>query len=253
MRKKIVAGNWKMNKTLPEAIELTKEIKSNIEGKENSDVVVVLAPPSINLSAVSHELNEMTGVHAAAQNCSEHASGAYTGEVSTEMIKSTGAEFVIIGHSERREYFGESNELLAQKTDAVLESGLSPIYCCGEVLEERKSGEYASVIASQVDKGLFHLSAEAIKNVVIAYEPVWAIGTGETASPEQAQEVHQLIRKQLAGKYGDEVAASVSILYGGSVKPANAKELFAQEDIDGGLIGGASLKAADFSAIIDSF
>ena len=253
MRKNIVAGNWKMNKDLSEAIELATEIKEKLTANPQKEVEVILAPPALFLDAVDAVVGEVEGMNTAAQNCSEHASGAYTGEVSAEMVKSTGANSVIIGHSERREYFSESNELLAKKVDAVLSNGLTPIYCCGEVLEDRKSDNYKVVIQDQVSSGLFHLTKDAIEKIVIAYEPVWAIGTGETASPEQAQEVHELIRQQLSDKYGAETASRISILYGGSVKPANAKELFSQADIDGGLIGGASLKVDDFYAIIDSF
>jgi triosephosphate isomerase len=188
-----------------------------------------------------------------AQNCYSKASGAYTGEISADMLKSAGVEYVILGHSERREYFNETNQLLKEKTDMVLSRGMTPLFCCGETLAQREAGIHIGFVSDQLTESLFHLDAETIKKVVIAYEPIWAIGTGVTASTEQAQEMHAMIRKHLASKYGEEVASKISILYGGSAKPSNAKELFACPDVDGGLIGGASLVARDFVDIAKSF
>jgi triosephosphate isomerase len=250
MRKKIVAGNWKMNKTFEEGMALTSEVVNMVKDEVNSSkVTAILIPPFIHLHSVA-ALAASTAVAVGAQNCHQAASGAYTGEVSVSMIKSTGATYVILGHSERRAYFGETNTLLAQKTDAVLKENLLPIYCCGETLEERNAGKHFDVIRSQVAEGLFHVSAEQINNVVIAYEPVWAIGTGVTASTAQAQEIHAFIRQLLTEKYGNEVAQQIRILYGGSVKPDNAADLFSQVDIDGGLIGGAALQSRSFVDIV---
>lgn len=249
MRKNIVAGNWKMNKNADEAQSLAKEIA---ELNSNTSTEVIVIPPFVHLTNVNNAISGTT-VKLGAQNCHQAESGAYTGEVAASMVKSIGCEYVILGHSERREYFGESNELLAAKVNVALANNLKPIYCCGETLEQREAGKHFDVIGSQVSEGLFHLSADELKNTVIAYEPVWAIGTGVTASAAQAQEVHAFIRKQLTDKYGADVAAEISILYGGSVKPDNANELFSEADIDGGLIGGASLKATDFTAIINAF
>ena len=251
MRKNIVAGNWKMNKTLNEGIELAKELNAILsENKPNCDVVI--GTPFIHLAEVSKIVDkDIIGV--SAQNCADKASGAYTGEVSASMVKSTGADYVILGHSERRAYYGETDEILKNKVDLALENELTPIFCIGEVLEEREAEKHFDVVKTQIENGLFHLSADEFSKIVLAYEPVWAIGTGKTATPEQAQEMHAFIRKTLAGKYGQEVADNTSILYGGSCKPSNAKELFSNPDVDGGLIGGASLKAEDFHGIIVAF
>lgn len=246
MRQQIAAGNWKMNTTLNDGLALAKAVA---QGKFPSDVTVILGTPAIYLAALS----DLEGIAIAAQNCHHKEKGAYTGEISADMIQSTGATHVILGHSERREYFGENDALIAQKIDLVLSTGLTPIYCCGEKLDIREAENHAQFVENQVKEGLFHLSAEDFSKVIIAYEPVWAIGTGVTASPAQAQDMHQHIRAIIAEKYGEEVAEGTSILYGGSVKPANAKEIFSQKDVDGGLVGGASLKADDFLAIANSF
>ena len=251
MSRKLVAGNWKMNLSLPEGITLAKEVEAKLLANSTGDVQVVLGVPFSHLTAVSHSVEGEVAV--SAQDCSANESGAFTGEVSAMMVASTGAEYVILGHSERREYHGEENALLAQKVNMALEHGLKVIYCCGEVLSERENNQQFEVVGDQIFEGLFHLSKEQMKEFVIAYEPVWAIGTGVTASSEQAQEMHAFIRSLLQKQYGDIAAENTSILYGGSCKPANAQELFSQEDVDGGLIGGASLKANDFVAIINSF
>lgn len=251
MRKNIVAGNWKMNNTLNEGISLAEEIVGAPD--LDADVQVVLGTPFIHLTKVSSIVEDSGNIEVSAQNCSDKESGAYTGEVSTEMIKSTGAKYVIIGHSERREYFSESNELLAEKVNRTLSSGLTPIFCCGEPLEIREADTQYQYVCDQLTAGLFHLNGEEFSKIVIAYEPIWAIGTGKTASSEQAQEMHAKIRTHLASKYGVEAADNTSILYGGSCKPSNAEELFACPDVDGGLIGGASLKSEDFVAIVNSF
>jgi triosephosphate isomerase len=248
MRAKIVAGNWKMNKSLDEARSLTNEVIS-LARDVKGNVKVVLCVPFPYLIPVT-ELASGSTVQVGAQNCSDQEAGAYTGEVSAAMLKSVGVPYVIVGHSERRQYFGEDGKLLAKKTDKALAHGLTPIFCCGEPLEIREKGTHEDLIRDQVEESLFHLSSELLKKIVIAYEPVWAIGTGKTASSQQAQDMHAVIRKQLAKKYGDAVAQEISILYGGSVKPDNAKELFACPDVDGGLVGGASLKAKDFIDIV---
>ena len=251
MRQKIVAGNWKMNNTLAEGIELAKAVNAILE-KNAPKCKVVLGTPFIHITEAVKTVNKnLVGI--AAQNCADKASGAYTGEISAAMIKSTGAEYVILGHSERRSYYGETDALLKEKTDLALANGLTPIFCIGEVLEEREAGKHFEVVKSQIENALFHLSADAFGKIVLAYEPVWAIGTGKTASSEQAQEIHAFIRQTLAAKYGQAVADNTSILYGGSCKASNAKELFAQPDVDGGLIGGASLKAEDFYGIIEAY
>ncbi len=252
MRKKIVAGNWKMNKTLDEGLALASEVIAIVKDEVKSDVQAVLCTPFVSLYSVA-KLAESSSVAVGAQNCYDKESGAYTGETSVSMLKSVGVKYVILGHSERREYFNETNELLAAKVNAVLKAGLIPIFCCGETLQQREKGIHIEFVNSQLTESLFHLSEEEFKKVVIAYEPIWAIGTGVTASKEQAQEMHEKIRTHLAGKYGKAVAEETSILYGGSCKPDNAQELFACKDIDGGLIGGASLKARDFVDIIKSF
>ncbi len=253
MRKHIVAGNWKMNKSFAEADELIDELMSKLEEVTlPRDEQVIICPPFPFLEMASDYANDsyfMVG----AQNVADHESGAYTGEVSAEMLASCEIDYCIVGHSERRAYYGETDQTVAAKVDLLLKHDLKPIVCVGEVLEERESGRQFDVVKTQVEGGLFHLDAEQMKNVVIAYEPVWAIGTGKTATPEQAQEMHAHIRSLLANRWGKEVADEISILYGGSCKPSNAKELFACPDIDGGLIGGASLKADDFMGIITAF
>ncbi|MBN8576092.1 MAG: triose-phosphate isomerase [Cytophagales bacterium] len=251
MRSKIVAGNWKMNKTLEEAQTLTSELLGMIADEVKGDVKVVLCTPFPYLYPVKQQLGA-TRIAVGAQNCSEHASGAYTGETSAAMLKSMNVPYVILGHSERRQYFGEDSKLLVKKTDIALANGLTPIFCCGEPLEVREKNGHEQLVKQQVEEALFHLLAETIQKVVIAYEPVWAIGTGKTATAAQAQAMHAVIRKHLAGKYGTSVANEISILYGGSVNAANAKELFANPDVDGGLVGGASLKSREFTEIIKS-
>jgi triosephosphate isomerase len=251
MRKNIVAGNWKMNKGLSEGIELAKEVAEKVANKKN-DALVILGTPFIHLSEVS-KIVDNKDLFLSAQNCSNQPAGAYTGEVSAEMIKSTGAEYVILGHSERRAYYGETDEILAEKVNLALVNSLKPIFCVGEVLEEREKGVHFEIVKKQLNKGLFHLTEEQFNNIVVAYEPVWAIGTGKTASSDQAQEMHKVIREELAAKFGTKAADSCTILYGGSCKPSNAKELFANPDVDGGLIGGASLNADDFMGIIEAF
>lgn len=252
MRSKIVAGNWKMNKTLEEAQTLTSELIGMIADEVKGNVKVVLCTPFPYLVPVKNLLGSNARISVGAQNCSEHASGAYTGETSASMLKSMGVPYVILGHSERRQYFGEDSKLLVKKTDIALANGLTPIFCCGEPLEVREANGHEQLVKKQVEEALFHLSAEAIQKVVIAYEPVWAIGTGKTATAQQAQDMHAIIRKHLAAKYGQAVAEEISILYGGSVNAANAKELFANPDVDGGLVGGASLKSREFTEIVKS-
>jgi triosephosphate isomerase len=250
MRKNIVAGNWKMNKNAAETKQLISDLKSSLEGvKPNGRVII--APTFVNLSKAVEE-TEGTIIEVAAQNMHQAASGAYTGEISADMLVSVGIKTVILGHSERREYFGETDQLLAEKVDAALAQGLEVIFCFGETLEDRQLDNQLLEVGSQIKKSLFHLPAEAWKNIILAYEPVWAIGTGETATPEQAQDMHAFVRKIVSKKYSQEIGDDVSILYGGSVKPANAKEIFSKADVDGGLIGGASLKAPDFTDIIKS-
>jgi triosephosphate isomerase len=249
MRKNIVAGNWKMNNDLAQTEALIADLKAQTI---SSNAEVMVAPTAVNLFSANAAL-EGNAIEVIAQNMHFAENGAYTGEVSAAMLKSVGVHTVILGHSERREYFNETDELLAKKVDAALANGMRTIFCFGEELADRKAGKEEAVVESQIKNALFHLEAAAFKNIVLAYEPVWAIGTGETASPEQAQDMHAFIRKTLANTYGAEVADSVSILYGGSVKPANAQEIFSKPDVDGGLIGGASLKAADFFAIVNAF
>ena len=252
MRQKIVAGNWKMNTTAEEGQKLTSEIVNMVQDEVNNDAQIVLSPPFTHLQAVAKLVSGKKKIGVAAQNVSEHESGAYTGEVSVSMLKAIGVEWVIIGHSERREHFNESNEQLAKKVDAVLKGGLKPIFCCGEPLEIREKDQHEAHVQKQLEESLFHLNEAQIRQVVIAYEPVWAIGTGKTASSQQAQDMHKSIRQQLAGKWGEGVAGDIRILYGGSMKPENAKELMDQADVDGGLVGGASLKSRDFLEIIKS-
>jgi len=249
MRKKIVAGNWKMNTLLKEGMELARAVEK-LEKEKKSDAIVVIAPPFTHLSKVNELISS---VRLGAQDCSMHPSGAYTGEVSPGMLKSCGVEYVIIGHSERRSYHRENNRLLHEKVKGSLVEGLKPIYCCGEVLEERESGKLYDVVREQLSVGLGGLSPEEISQVVIAYEPVWAIGTGAVATPDQAQEMHKFIRELLAELFDRGIAERTTILYGGSCKPSNAGELFANPDVDGGLIGGASLKAEDFMAIVNAY
>lgn len=249
MRKKIVAGNWKMNMDLGEGVALATGLNKRFLSDPLEDKEVILCTPFIHLSIVSSLLNA-PGLSAGAQNCNDHKAGAYTGEISASMIKSTGASSVIIGHSERRTYYGESDALLAAKTAEALRHGLRVIFCCGEVLAERESKIHFEVVKRQLEEGLFVLAEEDFRKCIIAYEPVWAIGTGVTASPAQAQEMHQHIRKLVADKYGKMPAEETTILYGGSCKASNAAELFANKDVDGGLIGGASLVMDEFCNIV---
>ena len=248
MRKNIIAGNWKMNKNLSEAFQLVSELKTELEGKSlNAEVIV--APPSISLDAIN-SLVKGSNIKLAAQNMHSQDSGAFTGELSADMLKSVGCDYVILGHSERRTIFGESDNFINEKVVKAFESGIIPILCCGESLEERENGTTFKVVEKQLTAGLNNLSNDQIEKIIIAYEPIWAIGTGKTASPEQAQEVHAFIRNLLAGLTTSEVAANVTIQYGGSVKPDNAKELLGKPDIDGALVGGACLKAESFRDII---
>ena len=274
MRQKIVAGNWKMNTTLSEGIDLVNQIVAKIE-EVPQDVKLIVNTPFTHLFPVSKIIGDIkcpfcrSKISLGAQNCADKEKGAYTGEVSAKMLASVGkavgtvagapegavgapVEYVILGHSERRGYYGETNAILLEKIKLALAEGLKVIYCVGEALEERKAGKHFEVVGNEIKEVLFSLSPEQMKNVVVAYEPIWAIGTGETATKEQAQEIHEFIRKTLSEKFGA-LAEETSILYGGSCKPSNAKELFSQKDIDGGLIGGASLKAEDFIAIAKSY
>ena len=251
MRKKIVAGNWKMNLNLQEGVALAKEInEALVQNKPNCDVII--CTPFIHLASVAQVLDANV-VGLGAENCADKEKGAYTGEVSAAMVKSTGAQYVILGHSERREYYGETAEMLKEKVQLALANGLKVIFCCGETLEEREAERQNEVVKAELDGSVFNLTAEEWKNIILAYEPIWAIGTGKTATSDQAQEMLAYIRSIVAEKYGQEVADETSILYGGSCKASNAPELFAKPDIDGGLIGGASLKAADFKGIIDAW
>ncbi len=247
MRKKIVAGNWKMNLTLPEGVALVKVLKSNVSDIEKSDVVV--CPPFPFLVPIADVLKG-TRIGLGAQNMYFEEKGAFTGEISAAMLLSTGTQYVILGHSERRKYFGETSKIVNKKVKKAIVSKLTPIMCVGETLEQREKGETESIITSQVSEGLFELLSADVKKMIIAYEPIWAIGTGRTASPEQAVEVHKLIRSIVAKKFGEETAEQVRIQYGGSVKPDNAEALLSQPDIDGALVGGASLKADAFEAIV---
>lgn len=251
MRKKIVAGNWKMNMDYSEGLSLFSEIVNMVRDEKKGDQQAIICAPYIHLNSLA-KLGGTT-VHIGAQNCHQNESGAFTGEISAKMVKSVGCSYVIIGHSERRQYFAENDLLLAEKTKAALTHDLVPIFCIGETLDERNNGDYFEVIKSQLTNGIFDLPAADFAKVVVAYEPVWAIGTGLTASSDQAQEVHAFIRAEIAAKFGAEVAEGISILYGGSCNPKNAAELFAQPDIDGGLIGGASLKSRDFTDIVKAF
>jgi len=248
MRTKIVAGNWKMNKTLPESIALINELKEKITP---GSVEVIIAPPFVNLPDAV-KLLENSEIKVAAQNMHYAENGAYTGEISAGMLQAIGVNTVITGHSERRAYYNETDESLRLKAQKAFLNKMTNIFCVGEQLEDRKAGKHFEIVENQIKNALFDLPGEAFTNIIIAYEPVWAIGTGETASPGQAQEMHAFIRKTIAGKYGTEIANNIRILYGGSVKPANAGEIFSQTDVDGGLIGGASLKADDFKAIVEA-
>ena len=252
MRQKIVAGNWKMNKTLQEANTLTAEVLGMVNDEVHGDVKVILCVPFPYLVSVKHQLGDHARISVSAQNCNEHQSGAYTGEVSASMLKSVGVPYVILGHSERRQYFAEDDKLLAQKIDAAFANNLTPIFCCGESLIIREDNKQNDWVKTQIEQSLFHLPVEAIKKTIIAYEPIWAIGTGKTASAQQAQAMHAVIRTHLASKYRKDVAESITILYGGSVNAANAKELFSCPDVDGGLVGGASLKSREFVDIVKS-
>lgn len=248
MRKQIAAANWKMNLTLDGAQALLKDIlKEGLNTSTNQQVIFAVPFPYL---MVANESAKKEGYAIAAQNCSNKKSGAYTGEVSVEMLKSIGVNYCLVGHSERREYFSETNQVLKEKMDLCLEQSITPVFCCGEALEVREQNGQNEFVRKQLEESLFHLSAEKVQKIVIAYEPIWAIGTGRTATAGQAQEMHEAIRSVLAGKWGKEVADSITILYGGSVKGANAAELFSQPDVDGGLVGGASLSAPEFAQII---
>ena len=249
MRKKIVAGNWKMNKTLPEGIQLAEEVNEKVKALQVPEVKVILGTPFIHLAEVS-KIVDPAIISISAQNCATEASGAYTGEISAAMVASTGSTHVILGHSERRSYYGETDAILVKKVAQALANQLEIIFCIGEVLAEREAGKHFEVVKSQLENGLFQLSPEEFSHIILAYEPVWAIGTGKTATSAQAQEMHAFIRKVLTEKYGKEIAENTSILYGGSCNAGNADAIFSNPDVDGGLIGGASLKAADFFEII---
>jgi len=251
MRKKIIAGNWKMNLTFEEANGLINEIAQGIASKEFKNKDVVLCPPFL-YTEMATDFAEDFDFSVGVQNISQYAEGAYTGEISAEMVHSLEAQYAIIGHSERRSFFNETDDILSSKVDVALENELTPIFCCGEHLDVRKGNKHFKVVQQQIEEGILHLDKKEITRIVIAYEPVWAIGTGETATPEQAQEMHEFIRNQLSNKYGRDIANEVPVLYGGSVKPSNAHDIFIQPDVDGGLIGGASLKSADFLQIIDA-
>jgi triosephosphate isomerase len=248
MRKQIAAANWKMNLTLEGAQTLLNDVlKEGIQ--PGADQQVIFAVPFPYLMMAKERVKEQ-GYAVAAQNCSNKKSGAYTGEVSVEMLKSIGIQYCIIGHSERREYYGETNQILSEKLNLCLEAGITPIFCCGEALEIREKGTENEFVRGQLEESLFHLSEDQLKNIIIAYEPIWAIGTGKTATAEQAQQMHAFLRSVLAGKWGQQVADEITILYGGSVKGSNAQELFSSPDVDGGLVGGASLNAPEFIQII---
>jgi triosephosphate isomerase len=249
MRKQIVAGNWKMNNDYVDSEQLVSKL---LEQYTESETEVIIAPPFTSLLCSSNLLKG-SRINVAAQNMHYAENGAYTGEISAGMLKSIGVDTVILGHSERRAYFNETDALLAKKVNAALKNNMRIIFCFGEELSDRKSGNEEAIVEGQIKNALFHLPASAWTNIVLAYEPVWAIGTGETASPEQAQDMHAFIRKTIENKYSSALALDVSILYGGSVKPANAKEIFSKEDVDGGLIGGAALDVSQFTAIINAF
>ena len=251
MRKKIVAGNWKMNMNLDEGLRFARSVDQYFREKPPGKAEVILCTPFIHLSGISEILKDGK-ILLGAQNCASEASGAFTGEVSAYMIRSTGADYVIIGHSERRTLFHEDDRLLNKKTILAINSGLKVIFCCGEIKEEREDGNHFIIVRRQIEEGLFPLTAEEVKNIIVAYEPVWAIGTGLTATPDQAQEMHQYIRGLVGEKYGSNIADEITILYGGSCKPSNAREIFSKQDVDGGLIGGASLKKDDFIMIVEA-
>ena len=251
MRKNIVAGNWKMNLEREEGLALVSEVLSKLP--KDNNIEIVFAPCFLYLYKIAKMCNNFDNVFLAAQNCSKEVKGAFTGEVSAEMISSSNGDYVLIGHSERREFFKETNADLAQKVNRVLANNLKVIFCCGERLYQREDESHFNWIKQQLSEGIFHLDSTNFANIVIAYEPIWAIGTGVTATSNQAQEMHNFIRSLISEKYGDEITENTSILYGGSCNPSNAKELFMQQDIDGGLIGGASIKANDFLSIINSF
>jgi triosephosphate isomerase len=250
MRRKLVAGNWKMNKSFAEAEELLNELYDALEDQTPSNVEVIVCPPSLYLE-LSTEFSEVVSV--GAQDVSKHENGAFTGEISAQMLNSMQVEYCVVGHSERRKYHSETDADIAQKTNSLLKHQITPIVCCGEVLDEREKNIHFDVVKKQISDSLFHLEPLDFAKIVIAYEPVWAIGTGRTASPEQAQEMHAFIRKIVEEKYGKEIAKKLPILYGGSCNAKNAKDLFSQTDVDGGLIGGASLVAQDFVTIANSF
>ena len=250
MRKNIVAGNWKMNTNLQEGVALAKGVNEALKNvTANCDVIIGV--PFTHLASVNDVIDSKLGL--AAENCADQKSGAYTGEVSASMVASTGATYVILGHSERRQYYGETAEILKTKVNLALENNLTPIFCIGEVLEERENGSFFDVVKAQIEDSLFDLSAEDFGKIVLAYEPVWAIGTGKTATADQAEEIHAFIRDVIVAKYGEEVAENTSILYGGSCKPSNAAELFAKPNVDGGLIGGAALDVESFMGIVTAF
>ena len=251
MRKNIVAGNWKMNTTLPEGVALAKEVNEALKGID-AKCDVIICTPFTHLASVAAVIDQ-NKLGLGAENCADHVKGAYTGEVSAPMVASTGATYVILGHSERRQYYGETSEILKTKVDLALAEGLTPIFCIGEKLEERDNGTYNEVVTKQIEEALFHLTPEDFGKLILAYEPVWAIGTGKTATAEQAEDMHAHIRGVIEKKYGKAVAENCSILYGGSCKPSNAKEIFSKPDVDGGLIGGAALKCADFMGIVTAF
>ena len=251
MRKKIVAGNWKMNTNLQEGVALAKEINEALKAAQPK-CDVIIAVPFTHLASINAVIDPAK-LGLGAENCANHKSGAYTGEVSAPMVASTGATYVILGHSERRQYYGETSEILKEKVALALENNLTPIFCIGEVLEERENGTYNEVVKKQIEEALFNLSAEDFGKIILAYEPVWAIGTGKTETDDQAEDMHAFIRGVIADRYGKEVAENTSILYGGSCKPSNAPQLFAKPDVDGGLIGGASLECGSFMGIVNAF
>ena len=251
MRKKIVAGNWKMNTNLQEGVALAKEINEALKAAQPK-CDVIIAVPFTHLASINAVIDPAK-LGLGAENCANHKSGAYTGEVSAPMVASTGATYVILGHSERRQYYGETSEILKEKVALALENNLTPIFCIGEVLEERENGTYNEVVKKQIEEALFNLSAEDFGKIILAYEPVWAIGTGKTATDDQAEDMHAFIRGVIVDRYGKEVAENTSILYGGSCKPSNAPQLFAKPDVDGGLIGGASLECGSFMGIVNAF
>ena len=251
MRKNIVAGNWKMNTTLAEGVNLAKDVNEALKGA-NANCDVIICVPFTHLAPVAGVIDSQV-LGLGAENCADHKSGAYTGEISAAMVASTGASYVILGHSERRQYYGETSEILKEKVNLAFENNLTPIFCIGEVLEQRENGSYLEVVKTQIEEALFDLSAEEFGKLILAYEPVWAIGTGKTATDDQAEEMHAFIRNVIAEKYGNEVAENTSILYGGSCKPSNAAALFAKPNVDGGLIGGASLDAESFMGIVKAF